>query len=167
MDNEPFDRWYASYLGRDEKQVAALLQDKLSVYFLLAASILESTCFAGQMSADKIHPYAQSADALTILDTPGTTNAAEFFHTHYRNGDNYRHLMHKEKSAEFKKLIDTDYKDLTKADLVFLLLFVIYRFRHNMFNGEQGVRTWLKLHFEIELCTLVMQALISAANHKA
>ncbi len=167
MDNIPFDRWYASYLGQDEKEVAVLLQDRLSVYFLLAASILESTCFAGKLSADRIHPYAQSADALTILETPGTTNAAEFFHNHYRNEANYRELMHEEKSAEFKKLIDTDYKSLTKADVVFLLLFVAYRFRHNMFNGGDGVRTWLQRHFEIELCTLVMQALISAANHKA
>ena len=156
MDNIPFDRWYASYLGQDEKEVAVLLQDRLSVYFLLAASILESTCFAGKLSADRIHPYAQSA-----------TNAAEYFHNHYRNEANYRELMHEEKSAEFKKLIDTDYKSLTKADVVFLLLFVAYRFRHNMFNGEDGVRTWLQRHFEIELCTLVMQALISAANHKA
>lgn len=167
MDNEPFDRWYASYLGQDEKEVAALLHDQLSVHFLLAASMLESICFAGKLSADKIHPYAQGADALTILDTPGTTNAAEYFHSHYRNEANYRDLMHEEKSAEFKKVIDTDYTSLTKADVVFLLLFVVYRFRHNVFNGGDGVRTWMQHHFEIELCTLVMQALISAANHKA
>jgi hypothetical protein len=167
MDVEPFNRWFASYFGQDEKEVDLLLQDRLSTNFLLAWSMLESKCFAGQMTTDKLLPYANSTAALDILKIHGIRNATEFLHTHYRNEANYRDLLRRDKSDAFRKVIDTDYKDLKKPELVFMLLFVVYRFRHNIFDGDKGVRTWLKFHFEIELCTGVMQALLTMAGKNA
>lgn len=163
MDIEPFDRWFASYFDQDAQQVARLLRDRLSVDFLLAWFMLESRCFKGNLTAEKLQTYAHTAAALDILNTPGITNATEFFHNHYQNEDNYRDLLRHDKSESFKKVIDTPHAKLGKADLVFMLLFVVYRFRHNIFNGDNGVQTWLQFHFEIEMCTLVMQALISTA----
>jgi hypothetical protein len=167
MDIEPFNRWFASYLGQSEKEVDRLLQDRLSTNFLLAWSMLESECFAGDMSVDKLLPYAGSTAALGILKIHGIPNAAEFLHSHYRHEANYRDLLRHDKSEAFRKVIDTDYAALKKPDVVFMLLFVVYRFRHNIFDGEKGVRTWLKFHFEIELCTGVMQALLTMAGKNA
>lgn len=168
MTPESFDRWFASYLGETEIEVARLLNDKTAVRFLIAWSTFESKCCEGFMKAEKINGYANCASTLSAMDAEGVPSIAEYFHARYQDKDLYRRLNQKQRSDALKRVVDTPFGDLAKADIAFMLLFVVYRFRNNIFHGNKGVYSWLQYREQIGHCITVMQALITASvahNH--
>lgn len=48
-----------------------------------------------------------------------------------------------------------------------LILFVVYRFRNNIFHGNKGVNSWIQYTEQIRHCVQVMKVLISQyQSHK-
>ena len=54
--------------------------------------------------------------------------------------------------------------ELSESDMIFMLVFVIYRFRNNIFHGNKGVGSWLQYKEQIKWCFTVMQLLISLSS---
>lgn len=119
MINDSFERWFASHLGDERIEVARLLNDKKSVRFLIAWSILESKCFDGFMNVRKIMDYASSTIVDSVANTVEIRAIAEYFHTRYQDKDLYRRLLHKQKSVELEKIIATPFAELSDNDIVF------------------------------------------------
>ncbi len=55
---------------------------------------------------------------------------------------------------------------LSDAESVFLLSFVVYRFRNNIFHGNKGVNSWLSYTEQIELCIRSMMAFVNHAESR-
>lgn len=163
MIPEPFERWFASYLGASEIDIARLLNDKTAMRFLIAWSILESKCFEGFMKVEKIRSYSNDALALAAVSSAEIKNIAKYFHVRYQDKNLYRNLMYTQKSTELEKILATSFAALAEPDIAFLLLFVVYRFRNNIFHGNKGVESWLQYHEQIGHCVVAMQALVSKA----
>lgn len=164
MIHEPFDRWFASCLGESEIEVARLLNDKTAVRFLIVWSILESKCLGGFMKVQEIRGYANRTTVLAAAKAVEIRAIAKYFHARYQDKKLCHNLLHKQKSAELAKIITAPFAALTDPDIAFLLLFVVYRFRNNIFHGNKGVQSWLQYREQIGHCIAVMQALISESE---
>ena len=64
-------------------------------------------------------------------------------------------------------LIKKSFTELSTADKLFFLVFVVYRYRNNIFHGNKGVQSWLQYRDQIRRCTQVMQALVTHAERSA
>jgi len=84
-----------------------------------------------------------------------------YFHSRYQNKKRYKNLIHKRNSKEFEGIISTQFDILSDYQLIFMLLFVVYRFRNNIFHGNKGVESWLKYKEQIDFCRRIMQSIIS------
>lgn len=170
MPVDPFDQWFANYLGRDVLQVERLLSDKTATRFLIAWSLFETSCFGGFAKVEKFDAFATD-----LVDTKGfklgeLTDDASYFHDRYKNEELYGNLMWDQKSPQLNSILFKDFESLSADEIMFFVIFVVYRYRNNIFHGNKGVASWLKFQDQIKLCIEVMQTLITfkvEALHKA
>ena len=168
-----FSKWLAQLLRQSDRQVNRLLEDKSALHFLMAWSLLESKCFEGFVRADSLRSYAnrivsENMDGCTFKsEVLGDT--VSHFHERYQHKEKVRHLLHDDKppkgaTLEFANCLTKDEQELDEGDKVFLVLFVIYRYRNNMFHGNKGIDSWLKYKPQIQRCTLAIQELVLHAE---
>lgn len=170
MPVDPFDQWLAKYLGQDTHQVELLLRDKTAIRFLIAWSIFETICFGGFAKDKDIEDVAKGLVGTKGFQPSELMVAASHFHERYQDKKLFRNLMHKQKSSKLDLIRQKDFESLSADEIVFFVIFVVYRFRNNIFHGNKGVASWLKFKPQIKLCIEVMQTLITfkvEALHKA
>lgn len=163
MSASDFDDWFAAYLKQSPKQVELLLRDKAAVRFLIAWSLMETSCFRG---------FARGKDlennCLRISEDEGFNSSSlmpilEHFHDRYQDEELYKQLMQRDKRPDIKTLLSRPIKTLSETERLYFLISVVYRYRNNIFHGSKGVESWLKYKPQIEHCTRVMQELITHA----
>ena len=169
MPADPFDRWVANYLVQDAHEVARLIHDKTTIHFLVAWSLFETSCFGGEAGVNKFETFARTfidAKKFQSSDLMDTTN---HFHNRYQDKKLYRNLMHKQKSQQLESIRQKDFKSLSGYEIVYFVIFVVYRYRNNIFHGNKSVRSWLNFKPQIKWCIEVMQTFITfvEALHKA
>jgi len=159
-----FDQWFAGYLQQDQPQVERLLNDKTATRFLIAWSLFESRCFEGFAKVNKLSAFATDVTENYTFRNEDFLELGRHFHSRYQDKRRYKNLMHKQSSKETKELEDIfskQFEKLSDYELMFMLLFVVYRFRNNIFHGNKGVESWLKYTEQIGYCLKVMQSLVS------
>ncbi|GMQ99525.1 MAG: hypothetical protein BMS9Abin18_0343 [Zetaproteobacteria bacterium] len=161
---DSFDRWFASYLKQDEKQVATLLRDRTAIQFLITWSIFESDCFNGSMSFGKINDYSKKIMSNPDYERDRFIEALKYFHGRYQKPELYKNLMYKQKSPELGLILEKGIGELTPSEEIFFLIAVVYRYRNNIFHGNKGVSSWLKFQEQINYCRIIMQELIDIAE---
>ena len=80
----------------------------------------------------------------------------QYFYERYQNDELYKNLIHDDNYDDIKNILKTDKSNITNKDKLFLLLYVVYRYRNNIFHGNKGVRSWIKYIVQIEKCVKVM-----------
>ena len=156
-----FDQWLADYLEQDQLQVERLLRSKMATRFLIAWSLFESRCFEGFVTVDKLSAFADRVTNDDAFRKEVFLESGRHFHIRYQDKQRYKHLMYKQKCPELEGILSTQFDALSDHQLVFMLLFVVYRFRNNIFHGNKGVESWLRYKEQIGFCLGVMQSLIS------
>jgi hypothetical protein len=163
-----FASWLADVLQGCKSDVDRLLEDETALHFLIAWSLFESKCFSGFVRANCLSSFAEKAvrEGFSPLKVNGQL---EHFRDRYRDKKKLAHLLHDEKKdipvvKEFKRCLDSQPANLPERDRVFSVLFVIYRFRNNMFHGNKGVESWLLYREQIGLCTGAMQEFVAHAQ---
>ncbi|UCE48372.1 MAG: hypothetical protein JSW47_22595 [Phycisphaerales bacterium] len=156
-----FDQWFAKYLKQDPVEVKRLLNDKTATRFLIAWSLFESRCFEGFVKVDKFSEFANRVKDNDAFQKEDLLESGRHFHRRYQDKDRYNNLMHKQKNAKLESILSKQFDALSYYELVFMLLFVVYRYRNNIFHGNKGVESWLKYKEQINFCLRVMQSLIS------
>lgn len=83
----------------------------------------------------------------------------KYFHTRYQTSSLLKNLFGKRTpNKEIEEIIKK--KDNSNEDKIKLLLFVVFRYRNNMFHGVKEVRTWFsKYSVEINKCVEIMKIL--------
>ncbi|MDO8464205.1 MAG: hypothetical protein Q7S46_02990 [Gallionella sp.] len=158
MPVDDFDQWFANYLAQDASEVACLLNDKTATRFLIVWSIFETSCFAKYKDIEDVAKY--------LVGTAGFQPselmvAANHFHNRYQDKELYGNLMWKQKSPKLEAILSRGFAALSADEIAFLTIFVVYRYRNNIFHGNKGVASWLKFQDQIKLCIKVMQTLIT------
>jgi hypothetical protein len=155
--SQNFEKWFASYLGQEESEIRVLLNNEVATRFLIVWSMFESKCFSGFMQVTKINNYAEQVIGRNEFDIKKFSNALEHFHERYQDKKLYKNLMHEQKSEEMDNILKKDISLLSQKESIFFLLFVVYRYRNNIFHGNKGVDSWLKFEKQITHCVEVMQ----------
>jgi hypothetical protein len=155
-----FERWFSGVLGKPEREIHRLLNDGRAIRFLITWSMFEGRCFSDSASEEEIH---QLAERITEegFDSGQLAEALAHFHDRYQDKARLRHLMHGRKGPRLAKVLAIPLQELSPAERAFLVLFVVFRFRNNMFHGNKGVGSWLQYDEQIRLCTEAMQPVIS------
>ena len=160
-----FHSWLAALFEQSEMDIRRLIDDETALQFLIAWSIFEAKCFSGFVKAAQIAGYAKRASPSVCQES--ISDAVAHFHARYQDESLFRHLMHRQDNTRLSGLIGHKLSDLTDEDRVFFLVFVIYRFRNNIFHGNKGVETWLRYREQIQYCIGAMQVLITHAEQAA
>lgn len=161
MALENYDRWLAALLGQRAQDVRLLTTDRTALQFLLAWSMFESKCFGGFATTNKIGPMSERLINNERFAINPIDDVINHFHDRYQDPDRYRHLMHKQRSPKLERIIGTSRNHLTEVQALFFILFVVYRFRNNMFHGNKRIQTWLGYGPQIDMCTRTMQTMVS------
>ena len=156
-----FDQWLADYLQQDQHQVECLLSDKTGTRFLIAWSLLESRYFGGFAKVDKFSAFATEVTENNAFRKENFLEPGRHFHNRYQDKRRYKNLMHKQSSKKLEGILSTKFDTLSDYQRIFMLVFVVYRFRNNIFHGNKKVESWLKFKEQIGFCLRVMQSLIS------
>lgn len=164
----PFTKWLASLLGGRELDVQRVLKDPTALHFLIAWSLFESKCFSGFLKARVIREFAMHA-VKQGFSPPKIREQFLHFHERYsgkKGAKALENLIHgdrtpQEVANEFKRCITNSPDSLSEVDQVFVVVFVIYRYRNNIFHGKKRVESWLKYRTQIEYCISAMQAFVS------
>ncbi len=158
-----FEQWLATLLAQPETEVRRIVQDPTALHFLITWSLFESKCFAGFVTKIGIEPFAKRLND-ERFDSDLIAPHAAHFHARYQDPDRYRNLMHGQTSNKLDTVIRSPKDQMVAEDLIFLVAFVVYRFRNNMFHGNKRVQSWLGYREQIGLCTDAMQIFISHAE---
>ena len=163
-----FSSWLAEMLGESRSDVERILTSETATQFLIAWSLFESKCFSGFLKASAIESFGQRVvdESFSALEVG---EQLDHFHKRYKNKKLLQNLLYTSKTADlvvsrFQRCLDTELVSMSANDRVFFVVFVIYRFRNNVFHGNKGVQSWLAYDRQIRLCTRAMQALVSHAE---
>jgi hypothetical protein len=162
-----FTEWLAATLNEREHEVDHLLADKVALHFLIAWSLLESKCFGGFMKPEKLAPFSvrlvREGFSVGVLST-----CTSHFHQRYQSPSRLANLLHGHNTPavfeQFRRCLAASEGSLSSDNQIFLVGFVAYRFRNNMFHGNKGVESWLQFRPQIGLCTTAMQSFITHAE---
>jgi hypothetical protein len=162
-----FASWLGELLGQPEHATRRLLNDKSALHFLLAWTLFESKCFNGYVQEKEIQKYANLVADESELQFHELTHIAEYFHHRYQNKKLLRNLLHQKQSAPLQALLEKPMPSLAKSEIVYLVVFVLYRFRNNMFHGNKGIESWLHFKEQIDRCTKAMQVCVASKESRA
>lgn len=162
-DDLVFQSWLGKKWKTSSEAVAQILDDPRAIQFLIAWSILESNLFGGYLRSAEIGPFARSyapneQDRKLLI-------AAEHFYQRYQDRKLYKNLMHDSKCQRLEKIIkQRNFDTLNEEERIFLLMWVIYRYRNNIFHGNKSVQSWLKYQEQIVFCISTMRIIIDTAG---
>ena len=159
-----FPSWLGTLFGHSEIKVQRLLKNKLALHFLVAWSLFESKCFGGFAKAEKIKTYAN--DTHSSIDLQALNESTEHFHKRYQCPTLFRNLMHQQQNQHLENVLQQSFSDVSGENRLYVLVFVIYRYRNNIFHGNKGVRSWLQYQEQIQHCIRAMQVMVSHAEFR-
>lgn len=163
-----FDAWFAKHLqsSATREKVETLLNDKTAVKFLIAWSLMESNCFGGFIKAENLQDRCREIVNKENFNPSSLAEILHHFHERYQNSEFLSNLMHNCKHPNIESLLKKSTEELENHEVLFLLTSVAYRYRNNIFHGNKGVESWLGYKVQIDLCTQIMQALVTHASFK-
>jgi len=167
MSAADFDVWFATYLQQSPIQVERLLHDKTAVRFLIAWSLVETSCFHGFAKGKDLAKHCRRISEEEGFCSSSLMPILKHFHERYQDKTLYANLMHGNSNPDIKPLLSRTVESLSEAESLYFLVSVVYRYRNNIFHGSKGVASWLKFKPQIEHCIQIMQALITHASQLA
>lgn len=156
-----FAFWLGELLGQSEHETARLLHDKSALHFLVAWTLFESKCFNGYVQEKEIQKYANRVADESELQFHELRDIAEYFHDRYQDNKLLQNLLYQKQAQPLQALLEKPMASLAKSEIVYLVVFVLYRFRNNMFHGNKGIASWLHFKEQIDRCTRAMQVCVA------
>ncbi len=159
VKNESFLSWFAGICDTNEHEVAKILKEPFALHFLIAWSLFEAKCFNKEFKAAELKDFAQGIVRIGVHRD--LAEIAAKFHARYQDQEKLKHLFREKADATITKLTQRSFEELQKAEVVHFLIYVIFRFRNNMFHGNKGAGSWLKYEEQIKDCTQALQIIVS------
>jgi hypothetical protein len=151
-----------SYFKEDREQIDILIKTDYALSFLLIWSIFESKCFDAFLTINDL----DNEDIKNDKEFNEFSNDAAYFHNLYQsNKTRWKNLKYKEENyKDLDNLLKGNYEDLLKGDKIKFGLFVIYRYRNNIFHGNKKILSWINYKEEIKRCIKMMIAYMRGNN---
>lgn len=161
--------------GPDEiaSHVRDMLSNERATAFLLVWPIMEQKLFGGAVTNVDDKPnsiLAFSQNNQSLFARLNMDDSAQYFHHRYKRSITfYRKLYAKPNkqrgNSTFDQILVKNYSgenSLTDQEKLYLLLFVTYRYRNNIFHGNKEVNVWKNYVDQMNRCIDFMIALINA-----
>lgn len=156
-----FAGWLSKHLKANDRDIAIILKDKVATNFFIIWPIFESKCFNGFIKVSMIQKFVD--DIESKIPQKIIEDNAKYFHNRYQNKEKYRHLIYNNNDdPTFNGIISKEYSALSFNEKLYLLAFVIYRYRNNIFHGNKRVESWLNFKTEIQKCITIMQLFLDS-----
>ena len=158
--NKEVKSWLAVHYNTSDIDIDSIVKNETMILFLITWSIFEQTCFEGFMKKEKILEFVEKI--ATSVDMLKYEEAVKHFYDRYQDDNKFKGLVNREHFSLVEVLLKKKYLEIVNTDKLIFLVYVIYRFRNNIFHGNKEVRSWSKYEREIELCTYSMTKLIES-----
>jgi len=73
-------------------------------------------------------------------------------------------LIHQQKNFKIDTIRKSKISSLNNTEKFEFLIYIVYRYRNNIFHGNKGVTSWTKYEEQIDKCVQVMTFLIDEYN---
>ena len=155
--------YLSGYFDTKENEIDKLLNAEDGISFLLIWSIFEERCFNGFFTIKSIKDKNDSFQDKELYKQ--FSLVVEELHKRYKDDTNWKNLKGKQQiSGKVKHIEYSDMDNLRKKDfatfsdieVIRFGLFVIFRYRNNIFHGSKGVESWLKFGDQIKDCIKMM-----------
>ncbi|MDO7886732.1 hypothetical protein [Hymenobacter cheonanensis] len=151
--------WLAAYYKISEEKIESYFKDEDVPGFLIIWTIFEQKLFGGFVKVGNIknHSVKELDKILFALETEFI-----FFFEAYQDKARFKNLRHDQKAEEISLLLSVDKNKLSAENKLYILLFVVYRYRNNIFHGNKPVPSWSRYRKEIGYCVNIMKCLLEA-----
>jgi hypothetical protein len=128
--------------------------------FLLVLPIIELELFNGEYETENIPTIAENKQNL-FKNIEWAEDYAKYFFERYQDARLYDELIttvvkgkpELQDWGEFREIITKfKCKDLNEKQKLTILLFVVFRYRKNIFHGDKLIETWHKYAEQIKKC---------------
>ena len=148
--------WLASYLPSHPDWPEKMLRSEEAAGFLLIWPIYEQHIFRGFLKENDIYDYAthyERAFPELCID-----EIVRHFHTRYQNKSTQKNMRFDGRSYEY--ILKKPYEHLSNHDKMRFAMYVVYRYRNNIFHGNKRIEEWPDYEREINDCLQIMMALM-------
>jgi len=145
--------WIERAVAQNFKDSEVLFNSKRGAEFLMTWSLLESRCFGGYMTKDKIKNYtANCVNCDNNLETAFT-----HFHKRYQDGDKLHKLLNTEQNWWLENVLSKSTEDVSSVEKTRFMLYVIDRYKNYMFEENHEPARWRSFDKEVDFCLNAMQ----------
>ena len=157
--------WLASYFETTPTYIQQMLQNEIATTYLLVWPVYEQMLFGGFMKKGDIQAIAQTyAPYYQELNVDASVH---HFHSRYQDSRRLRNLQHKDQFSALSNILTQNVADLSDEEKLVLMIYVVYRYRNNIFHGNKGIESWSHYSVQIEQCLDFMMSILDCAErHK-
>lgn len=144
--------WLSRRLSIDKWLVSETVKNQVATIFLLVWPILETELFKGDMSHTQMKDVAKRVkENIKISEIE---HIARHFYERYQDFDKYYKLASNgtRRWDRVERLLNRAYEDIYKQSKIEFLIYVVYRYRNNIFHGLKSLKAWNDFSEEIMLC---------------
>lgn len=152
--------WLRESLECESFEMDRLYNSQTGLNFLLVWNIFEVELFNKFCTKEGLRNVAVKLSHNSSIGD--LQKYIEYFHNRYQNDKaKYRSLKHGEYNAATPDYVVANTLDNSSLEeKIHFLLFVLLRYRNNMFHGNKGLTNWLQYDVQIRLCTEAMCLLV-------
>lgn len=146
--------WLSKMLRIDTWLVSETIKNQMATVFLLIWPILETKIFNSDMS------HAQIKDVAESVKNEISSNDLEeiflHFHDRFQSDEKYRKLKQDREWTKIDYILQDPPERVSKKNRIIFMIFVVYRYRNNIFHGIKSISQWSDFSKEIQLCIKFM-----------
>jgi hypothetical protein len=144
----------ATYLETEETKIESYFNDKNVVGFLIIWTIFEQKKCSGFLKFSELTNLKIEISWKDEFEEEFT-----YFYSRYQDPKLYNNLRHKEDKEDIKTIL-SNRGDVTNEDKMYLLLYVVYRYRNNIFHGNKSPESWSKYKEPISRCVNILRLIL-------
>lgn len=144
------------YLDIDKSKYKDLKKNTFVYDFLILWSLFEQNVFKGYCRIETIKKMKELNEK--VLEN--IEEDIKYFFNRYQNKKYYKNLVWNNSNQYFENILNKNYENLSHTEKTHFILFVVFRFRNNIFHGNKGIQSWLKYNEQIEKCVKIMIRLL-------
>lgn len=167
LEDKLIKEWICSKLNIKETfRLDSLYKNSFALNYLFVWTIFERKNFDSFMKVGKIEEFAkQKINYIDILE-----EYFYHFYERYKIGEEgnkkRKNLCHKSKCngrcytpCKFYQILKKEFGKISAEEKIYFLVYIVYRYRNNMFHGTKGLESWIRYKLEIERCIDIMMKL--------
>lgn len=146
--------WLSKMLKIDPWLVSETVENQMATVFLLIWPILETKIFNSDMKYGQMIKVANQVSSK--ISYKSIDDIFLHFHERFQDEDKYRNLTNKHDWDRIEQILRESPDDVSKKRRITFLIYVVYRYRNNIFHGKKSLREWDRFSKEIQLCIKFM-----------